>query len=278
MKMKKTSIVVTAIFALSLGTQAFAHEMFLKAENSFPAPGSDQVIRLINGTFDKSENSISRDRMRNVSIITNGRVTYPPASSWSDDASKTYSMLRYRTGGAETYVIGVSTKPTIITLAAKDFISYLKHDGVLDTLATFEKQNKLPQIRERYSKHVRAIMQAGDKRTDSFSSLLAYPIEILLDQNPYALRFGDSVSFRVLYKGKPVVNQLVRASYEGFHGHDASGGHINSYGLRTDKQGRAKFLLNNKALWYISLIHMQKINDPKADYESNWATATFQVK
>ena len=60
--------------------------------------------------------------------------------------------------------------------------------------------------------------------------------------------------------------------------HDASGGHLNSYDLRTDNDGRARFLLSNKALWYISLIHMRKINDAEADYESNWATITFQVK
>lgn len=78
--------------------------------------------------------------------------------------------------------------------------------------------------------------------------------------------------------GEPVADQIVRASCEGFHAHDASGGHINSYTLRTDKDGRARFLLSNKALWYISLIHMQKIDDTEADYESNWATITFQVK
>jgi uncharacterized GH25 family protein len=82
----------------------------------------------------------------------------------------------------------------------------------------------------------------------------------------------------VLYQGKPLANQVVRASYEGFHGHDDSGGHINAHELRTDKDGRASFLLSNKALWYISLIYMQKINDTEADYESNWATATFQIR
>lgn len=75
-----------------------------------------------------------------------------------------------------------------------------------------------------------------------------------------------------------MANQLVRASYEGFHGYDASGGHINSHQLRTDKDGRATFLLSNKAAWYISLIHMERIKDPEADHESNWATVTFTVK
>ena len=122
-------------------------------------------------------------------------------------------------------------------------------------------------------------MQVGDQRTSDFATHLGYPVEIIPDQNPYELRFGHEMGFQVLVNGEPAADQLVRASYEGFHGHDASGGHINSYDMRTDADGRASFLLNNKALWYISLIHMQEMpDDPDVDYESNWATLTFEVK
>ena len=276
MKFPRKIAVVIAIAAAVTAMPVLAHEMFLRAEESVVAPNSDGVVRLINGTFDKSENSISRDRMANVSIIAHDEVTNPPDADWYDDENSSY--LKYHAGEAGTYVIGVSTHPNMITMSPEDFIAYLKHDSVLDTLRTFEQENELTEVRERYSKHVRTVVQVGDNKTDDYSKQLDYPVEILLDQNPYKLRFGDDVSFRVLVDGKAAANQLVRASYEGFHGHDASGGHINSYNLRTDNDGRASLLLSNKALWYISLIHMQKISDPEADYESNWATITFQVK
>ena len=270
---------VAAVIAIATGlatTPILAHEMFLKAQDSFVTANSDQVVRLINGTFDKSENSISRDRMADISILANGRVLNPPHADWYDDEDSSY--LKYRTDNAGTYVIGVSTHANTIAMSPEEFISYLVHDGVLDTLATFEKENKLTQVRERYSKHIRTVVQVGDKKTADYSEQLGYPVEILLDQNPYDLRFGDELSFRVLFEGNPVANQIVRSSYQGFHTHGASGAHISSYNMRTDKDGRAKFLLSNKALWYISLIHMQKIDDAEADYESNWATITFQVK
>lgn len=278
--MKKINCVtgIAILAGLLAAGSASAHEMFLKGKNLFVAPNSDQFIWLVNGTFDKSENSIDRSRMASVNIIANGKVSKPSADSWSDDEKKTYSTLSYKTGAPGTYVIGVSTKPNALSLSREDFIAYLKHDGVLDTLASFEKQSKLKTVRERYSKHVRTIVQVGDKRTDDFAKPLGYPVEIMLDSNPYSLRFGDKVSFRVLYKGKPVANQIVRASYEGFHGHDAGGGHVNAHELRTDADGRAQFILTNKAVWYISLIHMQKVAGGDVDYESNWATLTFQVK
>jgi len=276
MKNLKKAALCTLITGLAVASApTAAHEMFLKPENSSQEPASAQVVRLINGTFGKSENAITRDRMADVSIVADGNVTKPRPSDWYDDENSSY--LNYDSGDTGTKVIGVSTRPKIITMSPDDFIAYLKHDGVLDTLAIFEAENTLTEVRERYSKHIRTVVQVGDRKSDSFATQLCYPVEIILDQNPYELRFGDNIGFRVLVKGEPAANQLVRASYEGFHGHDASGGHFNSYDMRTDADGRASFLLNNKALWYISLIHMQKIDDQDADYESNWATITFRV-
>lgn len=276
MRFGRAKKVVFYIITTLVTTSVQAHEMFLKADPSMIPANSNQVVRLINGTFDKSENSISRDRMAKVSIVANGVTSNPPEGDWYDDANSSY--LRYHAGEPGTYVIGVSTRPKIITMSPEEFADYLEHEGVVDTLATFKKDNRLAEVRERYAKHVRTIVQVGDKKTGDFAYELAYPVEILLDQNPYELKFGDELSFRVLFDGKPVANQTVRASHEGFHGHDTSGGHINSYDLRTDKDGRARFLLSNKALWYISLIHMQPVNDAEADYESHWATITFDVK
>ncbi|HNP34380.1 MAG TPA: DUF4198 domain-containing protein [Woeseiaceae bacterium] len=266
----------TCLMAALLTTSATAHEMFLKAPKYFVTANSDQVVRLINGTFDKSENSISRDRMADVSIAADGRITHPTDDNWYDDENSSY--LKYRAGDPGTYVIGVSTRASIITMTPEDFVKYLEHEGILDTLRVFEKENTLTEVRERYSKHVRTIVQVGGKRSDDYSKLLGYPVEIILDQNPYDLKFGSELSFRVLYEGKPIANQIVRASYEGFHGHDDAGNHMNSYNLRTDNDGRARFLLSNKAVWYIALVHMQKVDDPDADYVSNWATVTFEVK
>lgn len=276
MNLRATTAAVIAIAGLLAAMPALAHEMFLKAKEYDVAPNSAQVVRLMNGTFDKSENSINRDRMADVSVAANGRVTNPPEDAWYDDTNSSY--LRYRTGEAGTYVIGVSTHPSLIDLSAEDFTEYLRHDGILDTLAAFEKDSELTEVRERYSKHVRTVVQVGDERSPDFSRPLGYPVEILLDQNPYDLNIGDELSFRVLFNGEPVDNQIVRASYEGFHGRDASDDHANAYTLRTDEDGRARFRLTDKALWYIALIHMEKVDNSEVDYESNWATVTFEVK
>jgi len=173
MKVFKLAVAVLAVAAVTTTTSSLAHDLFLKPKESVVTPDSDQVIRAMNGTFYESEGGISRDRLADVSIVADGLVSNPPDTAWYDDEDSSY--LNYRAGEAGTYVIGVSTRPNMITMLPEDFISYLKHDGVLDTLATFEKENELAEVRERYSKHVRTIVQVGDKTTADYSKQLGYP-------------------------------------------------------------------------------------------------------
>ena len=252
---------------------ASAHEMFLKAEDYFMAPDTGVVLKLLNGTFDESLNTIDRKRMRDVSLAYNGQTLHPPLSAWHD--ADNASFLNIETASPGTYVAGVSIRQNMITLSAADFTSYLKHDGILDTLAEFEKSGSTSDVRERYSKHVRVIFQVGDERSEDYARALGYPVEILLQDNPYDLMVGDNIGFQVIYEGEPAGNQLVYASYQGFQGEDEHGKH--AVALRTDEKGMANFNLVAKGIWYISLIHMKKIDDPGAEYQSDWATVTFEI-
>jgi uncharacterized GH25 family protein len=65
--------------------------------------------------------------------------------------------------------------------------------------------------REQYQKHVKAVLQVGDARSNTFSTVLGYPAEIVPLRNPYAAHIGDTLAFRCLVDGKPLTNQLVIA-------------------------------------------------------------------
>lgn len=215
--------------------------------------------------------------MLDVSVVGGGTTVQPKDDAWRDDANSSY--LSYSVGSDGTYIVGVSTKTSIITLDPASFVDYLKHDGILDTLETFEKTNTLPEVRERYAKHVKAVLQVGAEQSGDYAAELGYPAEIIPEANPYSLTVGDRLGVRILHNGKPVANQIVYASYDGYHGHDSSGGHTEAHAMRTDKDGRAGFVVDHAAKWYVTFIHMEKLaSDPDADYESTWATLTFEVQ
>ncbi len=87
---------------------------------------------------------------------------------------------------------------------------------------------------------------------------------------------GDTLELRFTHRGLPVANQLVYASHAGYH-EDATT-HREAVQTRTDADGIARVQLSQAGVWYVRTIHMvETTDDPDVDYESNWATVTFEV-
>ncbi|HVE77336.1 MAG TPA: DUF4198 domain-containing protein, partial [Gemmatimonadaceae bacterium] len=252
---------------------ADAHDMFLKATRYFVSPRSDVRVLVLNGTFSKSENAITRDRVADVSVVgPDGRVQMD-TSSWG--ASGDTSTLTVQTGEPGTYVVGASTRTRDFTLAAKDFNLYLREDGIPDVLAARRRDGELDKpARERYAKHIKALIQVGEARTNGFETTLGYPAEIVPLENPYTLRVGSTLRVRTLVDGQPVPNQLVIAG-----GRTTGGGRIQVAQVRTDSSGVASIRLRNSGTWYVKFIHMARsAADTTIDYESKWATLTFGLR
>ena len=149
----------------------------------------------------------------------------------------------------------------------------MSHDGVLDTLAERKRDGQLGKdARERYSKHVKAIFQVGETRTENYQTPLGYPVEIIPRQNPYALRPGQVLEVLCLKDGQPLANQVVTA------GREYKGRETPLPGMRTDAQGIVRVPLSGPGKWYVKLIQMTPLNEAQLDYESKWATLTFELK
>jgi hypothetical protein len=252
--------------------------MFLvMPDHEFP-PGASVTVSLYNGTFTKSENTIDRERMTDVTVVDGeGNVTHPGVDQWREEGEVT--ILEFSAGAAGTHVVGVSTKPNMIELSAADFNEYLEHDGVLDVLEARREGGSLgAAARERYSKHVKTILQVGDEMTGTWKHRLGYPVEFVPLANPSQLCAGDALEFEVLAQGEPLPGQLFCASYEGFEGHDAGGSHREAISGRTDAAGVGRIELERLGRWYLRLIRMVESPEDGVEYESNWATLTFEAK
>lgn len=268
--MKNTLITTTWLLLLMIVVSA--HDMFLKFDSYFLAPNASAVVPLLNGEFDRSENVITRDRMRDVSLLGPAGLAHPPEADWRDDGK--ISSLHFRTGAAGTYVVGTSTKPKELSMKAADFNRYLQLEGVLDTFLERKKNKQLNlAATERYSKHVKAVFQVGDARTDTYKTPLGYPVEIIPQQNPYQLKVGATLAALCVKDGQPLVNQYV------LYGVQAAGqNRFTTLKTRTDKDGLAHIPLSGAGRWYIKFIHMSQVNEPPVNYESRWATLTFELK
>ena len=281
------TLATLAVLTVAVVTAVSAHTLFLKLDSFFLEPNSTGMVALINGDFDNSENAVTRDRMLDVSVVGPGGVAHPPESAWRDSAVFHYSpdsvdtaILTFDTGDPGTYLIGVSTAARVFDLTAEEFNEYLVHDGIVDVIEQRTAAGKTnDDATERYSKHVKALVQVGDARSGQWAHELGYPVEFMPLSNPYELGVGDELRVRFLRAGEPVANQLVYANYEDHHGHDEAGEHMEAVTTRTNADGVATIPLSGTGRWYVRTIHMvETTSEADVDYESNWATLTFEVR
>jgi uncharacterized GH25 family protein len=83
---------------------------------------------------------------------------------------------------------------------------------------------------------------------------------------------GDTLAVRCLVDGRPIAQQLVIAGGE----RDAT--RIPEARVRTAADGVARFVIRTPGKWYIKFIHMVPVSGDSVNYESKWATLTFQVR
>lgn len=269
----KTKAAIGLLLSLALLIPVFGHDLFLKLDNYFLKPGDKVSVKILNGSFLASEGAVAFQRLNDVSVISpNGTRTNPREQDFTKDDKTSYLNLQPTEEG--TYVVGLSTMAREISLKAKDFNEYLSHDGIPDTLAERKRTKTLNKdVLERYSKHVKTIFQVGGKQSENYKTVLGYPVEIIPQTNPYALKAGAAFEFLCLKNGKPLVNQFVMTGYE-----NAGGKVVTGVNVRTNKNGIARIRLNNAGKWYVRFIQMTKLTGSKLDYESLWATLTFQVR
>jgi Domain of unknown function (DUF4198) len=258
---------------LLIAAPLFAHDMFLRLEQFFIAPNTTVNVRLFNGTFILSENSITPDRLNDVAVVSPAGRAKLDVAVWNSTGDT--SVFPMRTGAAGTYVLGVSTKPRVLAMSGTDFNAYLRSDGIPDELAARRAQNRLQQpSKERYQKHVKALVQVGTTSSDAFSTVLGYPAELVPVENPYALKVGATLSIRVLVDGKLVANQFVQ-----YGGLSASDGRVAQRNIRSDAAGLIRIPLDRAGTYYVKFINMTRIaNDAEADHSSKWASLTFAIK
>ena len=262
---------VVVVLLMASATLLLAHDLFLKLDSYFVPPNSAVRVVVLNGTFGASEGAVTPDRLLDLSVVGPTERRAIPRAAWRPSGDSTW--LTVQTGAPGTYVIGASLSPRQIALSGEEFNSYLKEDGVPDVLNARTINGELGvAVREQYQKHVKAVLQVGETHTDAFATVLGYPAELVPLANPYATGVGDTLAVRALLDGQPLAKQLVIA------GGEREGRKIGETWARSDSAGVARFALSEPGKWYIKFIHMVPVTGDSVNYESKWATLTFQVR
>jgi uncharacterized GH25 family protein len=171
-----------------------------------------------------------------------------------------------------THLIAMRSNNAFSDLEAEKFNEYLKEDALDEALAHRRKTNTLDKNgTEFYNRNAKLLVQVGDKVDDTYKKIVGHAVEIVPEQNPYSLKVGDRVSFKILYNGKPLFGAKVRV----WNRHD---NRTNIQNIFSQQDGVIETHISNKGAWMVSLVKMVPSQDPKADWQSHWASLVFGIK
>jgi hypothetical protein len=264
-------LVLVAALLLLAGPLA-AHDLFLKLNSYFIPVHTAVQVAVLNGTFSSSEGPVARDRVADLSLV--GPEGRAPLDTTALSGAAKSSTINLHTAGEGTYVLGMSVRPREIALTGEQFTGYLKEEGIDDMLSERARTGESgTPAKERYAKHVKAIFQVGQARSDRYATVLGYTAEIVPLENPYALRPGATLRVRCLINGQPAAGLTVLAG-----GVTSRGTVISETRNLSDSAGIAQVRLASAGRWYVKFISMRRSTEPGITHESQWATLTFELR
>lgn len=249
----------------------YAHDFYILPHLFRVAPNSKIVINFNNGdSFPESEAAPALSRLKNAELQSAAGIV--AVSDLHIDGKRAAGIVKVPEQSG-SLLLSAHTAPHFIELAPDKFLDYIKEEGlthVIDWRAQHGETNK--PSRERYTKFAKSLLVSGAPN-NFYIHPIGFPIEIIPEADPYTLHPGDKLPVRVVFQGKPAADlQLEAAWSNGSKSKTAIVG-------RTDAQGRIGVPLAAEGKWRLHSLLMERCVEPAAaDWESFWASLTFEVR
>jgi uncharacterized GH25 family protein len=253
-KILLTSILLAAFF---LGV---AQEYWMQTEKFFIKPGETLIIKLVTG-----ENFIG------VPLGPEMKAIELPTSI--DTVSQTEKgSVRYSFKMEGTQVLSMQTDNIFLESDPGEFNDFLKGAGLDDVLYQRQQKNTLVSPgKENVSIHTKLLVQIGEKRDQAYKKALGFPAEIIPLQNPYALKIGEKIRFKILFQGKPVFGARVKVW-------NRSDNRTTIQNIYTEKDGTIEAIISNVGTWMVSVVSMVPSKQAGADWQSYRASLVFGIE
>jgi uncharacterized GH25 family protein len=165
-----------------------------------------------------------------------------------------------------THVLAMQSSFTFVESEADKFNTYLKENGLDDVYAAREKAGALGKPgKESSAKYTKLLLQVGAKKDDGYKMSIGFPIEIVPEQNPYSLKLGDNIRFKILWNKKPLFG-------------DRKEGLTTLQNIYTEQNGTMETRISSKGLWLVQVIYMVPSKDGQADWRSYCGSLVFGVE
>jgi len=263
--MNRKYIVAAVIVVLStLAGQA--HEFWLQSQKFFFQVGEKATIGFkvgegfVGEPWDLTKNKVERLQLLHLEQVSDLKASVTPSD-------KSNFELPLPVEG--THLLVMQSNNAFIEMDAEKFNTYLDEDGLTEIRFARERASAMDKpVKELYSRHTKLLLQVGEKRDDTYRKVAGLPVEIVPLKNPYAVKKGEAIKFRILWQGKPLFGASVKVS-------NRFDNRTTIQNIFTEQDGTIEMPLSNSGMWMISVVKMIPSKDKVADYQSYWGSLVF---
>jgi uncharacterized GH25 family protein len=267
-RMKKCFCALTVFFAVQAGLSA--HEFFVIPDEVKDYKSGDTVkIDALSTHYFFVGEELEPAEVNEVYVVKNG------AKGAGLPLEKNADRVWYEA----SYQLTDNTPVIVVGNRKGGFYCYFTDGGYADGTraeVTAANPGKTVATARYFAKYSKYYLNPDPKDT-SFSTPLGTDLEIIPLDNPAKITKGffSKAKFKVLYKGQPLANADISATYDYFNYKTA-----NAYAqtAKTDSKGEVSFKIDNTGLWLVRVSYTEKSSRPDTDEDNLAAIVVFVVK
>lgn len=242
------------------------YEVWLLPQKFLYQPGEKAVITIRTGNdFSGELLDLKRDRIEKATqyYLAVSRDLKPFVKEGVKD------QLEVTVDREGTHLLTLQSTAAVNEVDAEEFNTYLKDNGLDEVYDQRTKTNTLNAPgKELHTWYSKLLLQSGAKRDGVSTKVAGFPLEIIPEKNPYALKAGEVIRFKILWQGKPLFGAKVKVWIK----KDNRTGIQNIY---TGQDGMIETRISSGGTWMVSVVKMIPSKNAQADWQRYGSSLVF---
>lgn len=263
--MKRKFLALALIIAVS---SLNAHEFWLEPQKFTLKKGESMNLRFRVGEHFEGDNWKGNQSSVESLDLFYGQVEDHLKPMIPDSIPGDSLSLQFYDEG--TALVSYQSTNKHIELEPDQFLAYLNEDGLHEAIEYRKEHGETDSVgRENYKRCAKTLFQVGAARDAVYKKKCGLDLEFIPLQHPYSLKKGQTLTFSLLYKSKPLPNATVKLWHR-------VNGKTEMEPMTTDANGMVVLPVKTIGNYLLSSVHMKRVdNEENADWQSCWASFTW---
>lgn len=188
-------------------------------------------------------------------------------------------VLRHRPTTAGQRIVAVALASRAARTTPERLQRYIALEGAPELAERYAREGAYPRtdsLTQTSAKFAKTVVQVGRRGPRAFARVVGHPLELVPVNDPAALRAGDTLVVRLLYRGRPVAGAHLHA---GAAPRDsAHAATRKDLSLTTNTDGVARVPLGEAGLWNVRSLHGAPAPGSTGEWEVFFATLVFTAR